>query len=266
MDLRPSHLKVLSFLEDRYRQGKTCPTIREIGEACGKTNSPIQNSLKVLESAGMITRSDEKQRNIILTNPPKRLSNLSTSKALSQTKNKRKDKRSKRKHSKYRAQSLHAVNARIARSDTDSQIERISVKGGQPRGLPIYGDVAAGLCHIPAEADLDSNFSNFFDFAQETQKADYLLRISGESMIGAGILDNALVGVRSVPDNYLPKEGEIVVVLINGEGTTLKYFYQEGDIVVLKPANPDPEFKPLVYDTKLYEIKIQGVHVFTFNP
>jgi len=77
----------------------------------------------------------------------------------------------------------------------------------------------------------------------------FLLRIRGDSMIGAGILDGDLVLVRrqDTADN-----GDIVVALINGEEATVKRFFREKEHIRLQPENENLE--PII--TK--ELRILG--------
>ncbi len=125
------------------------------------------------------------------------------------------------------------------------------------QGLPIHGEIAAGYCHDPLTEDkayLNIDYPGRKD-------GDYLLRVSGDSMINAAIPDGAFVGIRPVPADYKPKPGQIVAVWVEGLGTTLKHFYQKGSVVVLKAANPN--YEPKIVDLEESELRIQGAHIFT---
>ena len=69
-------------------------------------------------------------------------------------------------------------------------------------------------------------------------KGDFLLRVKGESMIDAGILDGDLVIVQRAQD---ARNGEIVVALAgddeSADEATVKTFYREGDRIRLQPEN-----------------------------
>ncbi|MDD2900387.1 MAG: transcriptional repressor LexA [Desulfuromonadaceae bacterium] len=98
--------------------------------------------------------------------------------------------------------------------------------------LPIVGTVRAG--HLaPAIEDIQGFFS--VDPVAVKGNDCFFLRVSGESMINAGILDGDLALVRPQPtaDNK-----DTVVVMVDGE-VTLKWFYREKDHIRLQPANPD---------------------------
>jgi repressor LexA len=106
----------------------------------------------------------------------------------------------------------------------------------QPSGLPLVGQVAAGE-PILAEENIEDYLEVPDVIGGET--GDYILRVRGDSMIGAGILEDDFVVVRpsEVADN-----GEIVVALIDDEAT-VKSFYREKDKVRLEPANK--AYKPI---------------------
>src|SRR5437764_596699 len=97
-------------------------------------------------------------------------------------------------------------------------------------GLPLVGQVAAGQPVLAEE--------NIEEYVQTPQIAggsdgEYLLRVRGESMKNAGILDGDVVVVRP---QETANEGEIVVALV-GEEATVKRFFQEADHIRLQPEN-----------------------------
>jgi repressor LexA len=98
--------------------------------------------------------------------------------------------------------------------------------------LPLVGEIAAGG---PLLAD--QNIEDYLAMPAST-KADFLLRVKGESMIEAGILDGDLVMVQRTQD---ARNGEIVVALAGAdEGAdeaTVKTFYREAGRVRLQPEN-----------------------------
>jgi repressor LexA len=98
--------------------------------------------------------------------------------------------------------------------------------------LPLVGEIAAGG---PLLAE--QNIEEYVPMPSST-RGDFLLRVKGDSMIEAGILDGDLVIVRSTSD---ARNGEVVVALAgDDEGAdeaTVKTFYREGDRVRLQPEN-----------------------------
>ena len=104
-------------------------------------------------------------------------------------------------------------------------------------GIPLLGKIAAGQ-PILAEEECE-----FFSPIDDT-RADFCLRVRGDSMIGAGIKDGDIVFIRkqdSVDD------GEIAAVLVDDEAT-LKRVYITDDAVTLIAENP--KYKPMVYTKK----------------
>ncbi len=103
--------------------------------------------------------------------------------------------------------------------------------------LPLLGKIAAGQ-PILAAGDCE-----YYSPISDT-RADFCLRVKGDSMIGAGIKDGDIVFIRkqdSVDD------GEIAAVLVEDEAT-LKRVYISNDAVTLISENP--KYKPMVYTKK----------------
>jgi repressor LexA len=96
--------------------------------------------------------------------------------------------------------------------------------------LPIVGKVAAGM-PITAEENLEGEFVLPAEFARKA--GTFMLRVVGESMIEAAILDGDLIVVSPQPD---AQNGEIVVAMVDGEAT-VKRFFRESGRVRLQPAN-----------------------------
>jgi repressor LexA len=98
--------------------------------------------------------------------------------------------------------------------------------------LPLIGEIAAGG-PLLAEQNIEGYLP-----MPASSKGDFLLRVKGESMIEAGILDGDLVVVQRTQD---ARNGEIVVALVGGDETadeaTVKTFYRETDRIRLQPEN-----------------------------
>ncbi|MDE2293403.1 MAG: transcriptional repressor LexA [Elusimicrobia bacterium] len=99
-----------------------------------------------------------------------------------------------------------------------------------PNSLPILGRVAAGT-GIVAEEDVEGHVSLDRD---ARRGADFLLRVKGDSMTGAGILEGDLVQVRRQDD---ARDGEIVVALVGEEGV-VKRLRRRGAPPALESENP----------------------------
>lgn len=100
------------------------------------------------------------------------------------------------------------------------------------RHVPLVGDVAAGT-DVLAEENLQELLPLPGEFTGDGEL--FMLRVRGDSMIDAGILDGDFVVVRSQPT---AERGEIVVAGIPGGEATVKTYQRDGDKVVLVPANP----------------------------
>jgi repressor LexA len=98
-------------------------------------------------------------------------------------------------------------------------------------GLPLVGQVAAGQPVLAEE-----NIEEYVSVPQIAggEEGEYVLRVSGESMRDAGILEGDYVVVRR---QDTARDGDIVVALI-GEEATVKRFFRERDHVRLQPENP----------------------------
>jgi len=98
--------------------------------------------------------------------------------------------------------------------------------------LPLLGQIAAGG-PLLAEQNVEDEIA-----VPETLRGDFVLRVKGESMIEAGILDGDLVVVRRAQD---ARNGEIVVALAgddeSADEATVKTFYKENGRVRLQPEN-----------------------------
>jgi repressor LexA len=101
-------------------------------------------------------------------------------------------------------------------------------------GLPLVGQVAAGQ-PIVAEENIEEYIQTpAFAGGEE---GEFLLRVRGDSMVDAGIIEGDLVVVHSQDH---AQDGDIVVALV-GEEATVKRFFQEEDHVRLQPENASME-------------------------
>jgi repressor LexA len=98
--------------------------------------------------------------------------------------------------------------------------------------LPLLGEIAAGA-PLLADENIEDHVA-----VPETLRGDFLLRVRGDSMVNAGILDGDLVVVRREQD---ARNGDIVVALAgedeSADEATVKTFYRDGRRVRLQPEN-----------------------------
>ncbi|HSQ81992.1 MAG TPA: transcriptional repressor LexA [Casimicrobiaceae bacterium] len=119
--------------------------------------------------------------------------------------------------------------------------------------LPLVGRVAAGhpilaVEHIEAHCRVDP--------ALFSPRADYLLRVRGQSMRDAGILDGDLLAVHRSAE---ARNGQIVVARIGGDEVTVKRYRRRGRDIVLMPENS--AFDPIVVDPRTTAFAIEGIGV-----
>ena len=115
-------------------------------------------------------------------------------------------------------------------------------------GLKIYDStVPAGL---PATAEDTYEVFDFEDYLKADEDRSFMLRVSGDSMIEAGIYDGDLI---VVDRKIQPTHGVIVVAIIDG-GYTVKYLRKKAGKYYLKAANP--KYKDIYPES---EFKIVGV-------
>ena len=103
-----------------------------------------------------------------------------------------------------------------------------------PSGLPVVGRVAAG-----APVLADENIEEYVDVPEIAggDAGEYVLRVHGDSMKDAGILEGDHVVVRPQDD---ARDGEIIVALV-GDEATVKRFFKESDHIRLQPENETME-------------------------
>ncbi len=98
--------------------------------------------------------------------------------------------------------------------------------------IPLVGTVAAGVPILAQE-----NIEEVYSFPQSltgTSGELFMLQISGDSMINAGIFDGDYIIVRQ---QSTAENGDIVVALVNQESATVKRFFREKDCIRLQPEN-----------------------------
>ncbi len=116
------------------------------------------------------------------------------------------------------------------------------------RYVPLIGDVAAGT-GVLAEQQVEELLTLPEQFTGSG--TTFMLRVRGDSMIEAGILDGDYVVVREQPEAEL---GDVVVAGIPGDEATVKTFARKRGKVVLNPANAT--MAPLEYDPE--EVTVYG--------
>lgn len=119
-------------------------------------------------------------------------------------------------------------------------------------GLPLIGNVAAGE-PILAQEHIESHYQ--VDPQMFKPKADFLLRVHGESMKDIGIMDGDLLAVHKTQD---VRDGQVVVARVD-EDVTVKRLERKGSTVLLHPENE--ELSPIKVDLTQQHLAIEGIAV-----
>ena len=134
---------------------------------------------------------------------------------------------------------LHKLEEKGYIQKEQGKIRTIRVEGTSQTGIPIIGEIAAGL---PLFAE--QNFDGRVDFRADGYDPENLfaLHVKGESMIDAGILDGDLIVIDA---GSYAENGDIVAALVDNEAT-VKEFYKENGHYRLQPKNE--KMQPIIVD------------------
>lgn len=186
--------EILEFLKKTISEKGYPPSIREICSAVNlKSTSSVHAYLEVLENKGYIVKDSHNSRSIRI------LESAADG------------------HSGNAADEI--FDEEIVKNDMTDMVM-----------VPIVGTVAAGI-PILASEQIESYFPVPADRLPNRQT--FFLRVKGDSMVNAGILDKDLVLVEQKND---AENGDIVVALID-DSATVKTFYKESDHIRLQPQN-----------------------------
>ena len=150
--------------------------------------------------------------------------------------------------------SVNAAEGHLKNLERKGYIELVpgtarGIRLTEPTGLPLVGKVAAGV-PILSEEHVEARYPIEGDLF--SPEADFLLRVQGDSMKNAGILDGDLVAVHHNPR---VRSGHIVVARVEGE-VTVKRLRREGGKVFLDAENPD--YESMMVDPKKQDFVIEG--------
>lgn len=123
---------------------------------------------------------------------------------------------------------------------TDALNRSLRLPNSNSAAVPVIGTVTAGQ-PVTAFEDITGYIS--FEVPNYDPNGLFALKIKGESMINAGILDGDIVIVQK--DTYA-ENGDIVVAFIGGEDATVKRFYKEDGKYRLQPENDS--MQPIILD------------------
>ena len=208
MNLSERQRKIISFIAEFVAENSYPPSIRDIGNACGiSSTSVVKYNLTKLERWELIKRDKEVSRGLSLDWGRLQAEGL--------------------------AEGLPGAPMPAGRGSADGNGSGFSFFP-----VPVLGHIAAGQPiqvetsdHGNADEWLELNASLF-----RNHEELYALRVQGDSMIDASVLDGDIVILRH---QERAENGEMVAAWIDTQNeTTLKHFYLEGGQVRLRPANP----------------------------
>ncbi len=215
--------ELLMFIHERIKEQGVSPSFDEMKEALDlASKSGIHRLITALEERGFLRRLPHRARALEVLKLPDSASAGAP-----------------RGHGGFRPQVIEG--ARPAASTA-------SEPANDSRELPVLGKIAAGvpIDAIQHERDRMSVPESILGSGEH-----FILEVSGDSMINAGILDGDHVVIRRSDS---ANSGEIVVALIEGEEATLKRLRKKGASIALEAANP-------AYETRIYgpdQVEVQG--------
>jgi repressor LexA len=195
---------VLDFIRQSISDRGYPPTLREIGARMGiRSTNGVNDHLRALERKGYLTREDMKSRALRPTTTHDVAQTLgSDGKASNDSK------------------ALFGAGPGTGGHDDEDVVE-IQVLGRVAAGLPLFAEE-----HVIDTVRVDRGLL-------KGGREVFGLRVHGDSMIDAGILNGDYIFVRK---QLTASRGEIVVALI-GDEATVKYYFPEKDYVRFQPAN-----------------------------
>jgi len=209
--------ELLMFIHERIKEQGVSPSFDEMKEALDlASKSGIHRLITALEERGFLRRLPHRARALeVLKLPDQAAPGATRSRG-------------------FKPQVIEGARQAEAANDV--------------RELPVLGKIAAGVPieAIQHERDRIAVPENILGSGEH-----FVLEVSGDSMINAGILDGDHVVIRRSDS---ANSGEIVVALVEGEEATLKRLRKKGASIALEAANP-------AYETRIYgpdQVEVQG--------
>lgn len=213
-------IEIYDFIVSTVNSKGYPPTVREIGEAIGlKSSSTVHAHLNKLEENGLIKRDPSKPRALVVVG--------------------------------------NATSDSVAPTSTENNMIDFPTKNEEPQSsvvsVPLLGKVAAGNPIAAIEHPED-----YFPLPESMvfgQKNIFMLEISGDSMIEAGIYNGDYV---IVSQQETARNGEIIIAMTDEYEATCKRFYKENGHFRLQPENASLE--PIILDNVQIVGKVVGLY------
>lgn len=218
--LKDRERRILEYMKSEIRVKGYPPTVREICNAIGiKSTSTAHKDIENLVRQGYLKKDPSKTRALMVVDKDEVVS---------------------------KAGGANFGENRGGKSGISSNMEGLVE-------IPIIGRVAAGT-PILAEENVEDTFPMPERYVPKG--ISYMLKVKGESMIEAGIMDGDLILVQKAED---ANNGDMVVAMIDGFETeaTVKTFYKEKDHIRLQPENHT--MSPIIVDDVKIIGKVKGV-------
>ncbi|HEY9875490.1 MAG TPA: transcriptional repressor LexA [Candidatus Obscuribacterales bacterium] len=136
---------------------------------------------------------------------------------------------------------------------TEGKARTMRIVRSSANGVPVLGAIAAGGLVEPF-----TDIVEHLDLSTLFRQPDYFaLRVVGDSMIEDQIAEGDLAIMRPVPEPERVKNGTIVAARVEGIGTTLKRYHRQGEMIALKPSNPN--YEPIKVTAT--QVQVQGILV-----
>lgn len=208
--------QIFDFIVDSMVANSAPPTRVEIAEHFGfKSPNAAEDHLKALDKKGHIELKSGTSRGIVITEQARLGSQLAANDQISSD------------------QSFNLP---------DFNIESLAVVGDVAAGAPIFADQ-----HVQQYLSVDQTL-----FAD---RADFLLKVKGDSMIDIGIFEKDLLAIRKT---QVARENDIVVARI-GDDVTVKRYQKSGSTILLIAENED--YDPIEIDLQHDPFAIEGIVV-----
>ena len=215
--------KIFEFMRKEAEEKGYPPTVREICSAIGiKSTSTVHKDILALEKNGYLKKDPAKPRALMLCQNEPFNFELDNHKGSHST-----------------SSASHDYSSPSSNSETID--------------IPVVGNIAAGS-PIIADQNVEDSFPVPSRFVKNS--GDFMLKVRGESMIEAGILDGDYI---LVEQHNTAKNGEMVVAMINDyeSEATVKTFYKENGHFRLQPENSSME--PIIVNDVTILGKVVGV-------
>ncbi len=201
--------ELLMLIHERLQAEGIPPSFDEMKDALGlKSKSGVHRLVTALEERGFLRRLHHRARALEILKLPEASSRVKSVSA------------------GFRPQVIQGDFQPLMGRPVEQMSDRDAIEP-----LPLYGKIAAGT---PIEALRDQG--NYVEVPRSLLGSGeyYALKVSGDSMIDAGILDDDTVIIRR---DDTAENGAIVVALVDGQEATLKRLRRKGNTIALEPAN-----------------------------